>query len=92
MEKFDNSQQDNPAAHSTSEHLIASTESLRKEKHNRLFLRGCKWLGVGAVLMGLSFGINFILFHADMPFKTVMYLLTSLGAVCIAKGIFDILG
>ena len=92
MDKFDNSQQDNSAAHATSEQLISSTDDFRKEKHNRLFLRGCKWLGAGVVVMGLSFCINFILFHADVSFTTIMYILTSLGAVCIAKGLFDILG
>jgi hypothetical protein len=87
MEKFDNS-----TAHSTSENLTSSTDTLRKEKHNRLFLGGCKWIGAGIVIMAISFGVNFVLFHADVSFTTIMYILTSLGAVCIMKGLYNILG
>jgi len=67
-------------------------EMLSKEKHQRLFLRGRSWLCVGVALMGISFGVNFLLFHSDVSFATTMYILTSLGMACMVKGIADILG
>ena len=68
------------------------TDPALKEKYQRLFQRGLKWLGAGILLMAVSFGINFFLYQADVSFTTVMYVLTSLGAVCIMKGLMDILG
>ena len=67
-------------------------EALAKEKHRRLMQRGQKWLGAGLMLMGLSFGINFLLFHSDRSFTTIMYVLTTLGAAFIVKGLVDIMG
>lgn len=63
-----------------------------KEKNQRLFDRGLIWLGVGIFLMAVSFGVNFFMFQADKSFITAMYTLTSVGAVCIMKGLADILG
>lgn len=63
-----------------------------KEKHERLFQRGLKWLGAGIALMAVSFGINFFLYDTELSFATSMYLLTTVGAVCILKGLVDMLG
>ncbi|MBP6826484.1 MAG: hypothetical protein KA165_07995 [Saprospiraceae bacterium] len=67
-------------------------DALAKEKHRRLMQRGQSWLGAGLLLMGLSFGINLLLFHSDGSFVTVMYVLTTLGTGFIVKGLVDILG
>jgi len=68
------------------------TDPALKEKYQRLFQRGLKWLGAGIFLMAVSFGINFFLFQTEVSFVNAMYILTSLGAVCITKGLVDILG
>ena len=83
-------------SHSANEALL-STEipplgALSQEHHRRLFQRGLLWLGVGVLLMGLSFGINLLLFHSDTSFTTIMYVLTSVGTLCIVKGLADIMG
>lgn len=70
----------------------AAIDASVKERHQRSFQRGIVWLGVGMFLMAMSFGINFFLFQADKSFLTAMYILTSVGAVCIMKGLVDILG
>lgn len=67
-------------------------DATAKERHQRSFQRGIVWLGIGMFLMAVSFGINFFLFQTDKSFITVMYILTSIGAVCIMKGLVDILG
>lgn len=67
-------------------------ENGSKEKTQRLLERGQIWLGAGIFLMAVSFGINFFMFQADKSFITAMYILTSVGAVCIMKGLADILG
>ncbi len=85
MEPIHNTKPDLAAAGTTS-------DPGSKDKHQRLFERGLIWLGIGVFLMALSFGINFLLFQSDKSFLNAMYILTSLGAVCIMKGLADILG
>lgn len=63
-----------------------------KAQHQRLFQRGLKWLGVGVVCMAASFGINFFLYDTEVSFQSSMYILTSVGAICIMKGLVDMLG
>lgn len=70
----------------------AEIQSISRAEHQRLFQRGLKWLGAGIFFMAVSFGINFLLFHSDTSFETTMYILTSLGAICITKGLVDMLG
>ncbi len=69
----------------------ASSNSL-VEKNKRLAQRGRTWLCVGVGLMGLSFATNYFLFHSGQSFETVMYVMTTLGAVCIVKSLGDLLG
>lgn len=71
---------------------ILPAEAATRGKNQRLFDRGLIWLGVGIFLMAVSFGVNFFMFQADKSFITAMYTLTSVGAVCIMKGLADILG
>jgi len=68
------------------------SEASSKERLQRLFQRGLKWLGAGILLMAVSFGVNFFLFESGGSFQTSMYVLTSIGAICILKGLVDMLG
>ena len=92
MENLQNSTQETSASQHISDSNISNQESISKEKNKRLFQRGAKWLGAGVLSMGISFGINFVLFQEDKSFIIPMYVLTSIGAICIMKGLVDILG
>lgn len=67
-------------------------ENHAKSEHQRLFQRGKTWLGAGLALMGLSFCITFVLCQSDTSFTTCMYATTSVGLLCIVKGLADIFG
>jgi hypothetical protein len=63
------------------------------DKNKRLAQRGRWWLCAGIGFMALSFGANFLLFDtADHTFSASMYILTSLGTLCIVKSLADLLG
>lgn len=67
-------------------------DDAKKEKFRRLLKQGQRWLGAGVCLMGLSLMLNFLLLEGGMGFTTVMYIVTSMGALCMIKGIVDIMG
>ncbi|MFM8373466.1 MAG: hypothetical protein ACKOCO_13865 [Bacteroidota bacterium] len=86
-------QHNEPVALTPSVEVPATTsDNISQEQHQRLFKRGILWLGAGVALMGLSFCVNYCLFHAEQSFHFVMYSMTTLGAVCMTKGMGDILG
>lgn len=68
------------------------SNAISKEEHKRLFNRGLKFLCAGVALMGISFAINYLLFHSDQSFEIPMYIMTTVGSVCIIKSLGDILG
>ncbi len=80
-----------PTPHSNQDFTPAEN-TLSKEQHRAAFKRGMRWLAVGVVLMGMSFAVNFLLFHTQTSFTISMYLLTSAGLICITKSMADILG
>jgi hypothetical protein len=92
MKSFNNMKQDFNAAESIIDSNTSALEAQSKEKHLRLSKRGQFWLCIGLFLMLLSFGLNFLFFHSEGSFITVMYIMTSIGACCILKGLVDILG
>lgn len=92
MEVSNLPEQDFNASDSSPEGRDNETGIALKEKYQRLFQRGLRWLGAGVVLMAISFAVNFFLFQADKSFITIMYVMTTAGAVCIVKGLADILG
>jgi hypothetical protein len=50
-------------------------------------------MAVGVGIMGLSFMIQFLLFQADdRSFIVPMYVLTTLGSLCVMKGLVDAFG
>lgn len=70
-----------------------SNADAAKEKNLRLFQRGLTWMAVGVGIMGLSFMIQFFLFQSDdRSFIVPMYVLTTLGALCVMKGLVDAFG
>lgn len=85
-----------PSHTSTADHapsaLPPAANAASKEKHQRLFQRGLKCLGLGVLLMAVSFGINVLLFHSGQDFETTMYVLTTLGAVFIMFGLACLFG
>ncbi len=93
MDLQNNNQHNEPVALNSSVEIPAtSPDSISREQHSRLFKRGILWLGTGVALMGLSFCVNYCLFHAEQSFDIVMYTMTTIGAVCMTKGMGDILG
>lgn len=92
MEPLHHSNQDHLTSQASLEPNAPVFDAVSREKHQKLFKRGINWLGVGVLLMGLSFVINVLFHQTDMPLTTMMYIMTSVGSVCIMKGLVDILG
>ncbi|GEM_PF-1412437 len=92
MESMHHSNQDLPPAESSVEPVDSALDALSKEKHERRFQTGIKWMGVGALTLVLSFVINFLCFQCAVDFHTPMYILTSLGALGILKGMANVFG
>ena len=90
MEAMHNSNHDQQTDESAVESNTTAIETLSKEKHERRLKRGIKWMGVGALTLVLSFGINFLCFQCAVDFHTPMYVLTSLGAISLLKGMVDV--
>lgn len=67
-------------------------DAISKEKQDRRFQRGLLWMAAGAITLVLSFVINFLCFQCEVDFHTPMYVLTSLGALGILKGMGNIFG
>lgn len=73
--------------------LSDEQEQQVSDKNRRLAQRGRWWLCAGIGFMALSFGANFLLFDsADHTFSMSMYILTTLGTLCIVKSLADLLG
>jgi len=56
------------------------------------FKRGLVWFGLGVLCMAISFCITFFFFQSDGSSITFMYILTSVGVLCITKGLADLFG
>lgn len=63
-----------------------------KARQERRFQRGIKWMLGGAGTLVFSFGLNFLLYQAGADLEIPMYVLTSLGAMCVLKGMADVFG
>jgi hypothetical protein len=92
MEPMHHLNQDNLSSQASLEQHAPIVDAISKEHHQRLFKRGLNWLGAGVLMMALSFGINFFLSGTDVSVTTVMYVMTSVGTLCIIKALGDILG
>jgi hypothetical protein len=71
---------------------VQTLEAISKEKQERRFQRGLLWMAAGAITLVLSFAINFLCFQCEVDFHTPMYVLTSLGALGILKGMGNVFG
>lgn len=67
-------------------------DAATKEKHERLFRRGLLFLAIGVSMLGMSFCVNYCLFHAEQSFTVVMYTMTTIGSGLVLKGMGDMLG
>ncbi len=56
------------------------------------FKRGLIWFGLGVLCMAVSFCVTFFFFQSDGSSITFMYILTSVGVLCITKGLADLFG
>lgn len=85
------------ALNNTNSDFVAQTQPTQVQQetpahavHERRFLSGKKWLCLGIAMMGISFGINMLLWGNSDAFVGIMYALTSLGCICLIKGLMDI--
>lgn len=52
--------------------------------------QGVMWVGVGTCILGLSFLINLLFFFSSDQFTILMYIMTTLGSICLVKGMWGI--
>ena len=90
MKSSHNSNQDSPPIEPNIQLVDPALEAISKEKHARRFKNGLLWMGAGAITLVLSFGINFICFQCGVDFHLPMYVLTSLGALGLLRGMMSI--
>ncbi len=68
------------------------SSAILRLKHEKLFMQGIVWIGVGITTMLLSFIMIFCFSDADKIMLTFMYLITTVSAMSILKGLVNILG
>jgi len=85
-----NSDQDFRSPESNLEPSDQGFDPIAKEKQARRFKYGLLWMGAGALTLVSSFAINFLCFQCGVDFHLPMYVLTSLGALSLLKGMMGI--
>lgn len=85
-------QSHNPNSLQPSEDYLNTSASPSVSAKRQYLLRTAKyWLCAGVGLMALSFAINFFLYGDGTAFVTnSMYVLTTLGTVCITKALVNV--
>lgn len=89
MEQHSNPFHEYQPAETAVEWQSPTVDLAEKNKRARRFQRGAIWMCVGAFLLLLSFGINLVMFQ-KMDFTTLMYVMVSLGALCVLKGMGNV--
>lgn len=89
MEQHSNPFQEYQSVESAVEWQDTAIDPAEKAKRERRFQRGAIWMCVGAFMLLLSFGINLVMFQ-KMDFSTLMYVMVSLGALCVLKGMGNV--
>ena len=79
----------NPNASKESVHIPGEAE---RAQLKRLLRRGQQWLCAGVTFMGISLLLNLALLDSGATLTTSMYIVTTLGAICMVKGMADIFG
>jgi hypothetical protein len=74
------------------QHSEPTTNEYPKSAQQDFFKRGLKWFGAGVLCMAISFCITFFFFNSNGSSITYMYILTSVGVLCITKGLADLFG
>jgi hypothetical protein len=90
MESMHHSDQDLRPVESLLETDTQILDASEREKHRLRFQRGLKWMGIGAIILVFSFGLNFLIYQCGGDCSTPMYILTSIGALSCLKGMMDI--
>jgi hypothetical protein len=90
MESLHNSNQDSRSTESNLEPADQVFDSNSREKQERRFKHGLLWMGIGALTLVISFVVNFLCFQCGVDFHLPMYVLTSLGALSLLKGMMSI--
>lgn len=77
----------------TNSDIITQTiAEIKKERHATKTKNGLIKLGIGALFLVSSFLITCINYHSNQPITLVMYGLTSIGAVLLVWGLYDVIG
>ncbi|MCC7467494.1 MAG: hypothetical protein IT261_14530 [Saprospiraceae bacterium] len=93
MEPMFNAQNDfSSSSNTAAESEISDVNAAVKAQQSRRMQRGVKWMLGGAGTLVFSFGLNFLLYLAGADPETPMYILTSLGAIGVLKGMADVFG
>lgn len=92
MDPLHHSNQEFNHSEPTYDQPISVLDAATKEKHARLFRRGLLFLAVGVSMLGMSFCVNYCLFHSEQSFTVIMYTMTTIGSGLVLKGMGDILG
>lgn len=89
MEYMQHPNHDHQAENQTENAATASATSL---KNQRLMSDAKYWLCGGVGLLATSFGVNFLLADSATTdtITTSMYILTTLGAICLTKALVNI--
>ncbi|MDX2281639.1 MAG: hypothetical protein NW218_18770 [Saprospiraceae bacterium] len=80
---------DHPSEQPHVDSTLGEMPNVRKPDY---FKRGLIWFGLGILCMAISFCITFFFFQSDGSSITFMYILTSVGVLCITKGLADLFG
>jgi hypothetical protein len=93
MEPVFNAQNDfSSASDAAAEQEMPVVDAEAKARQERRLQRGVKWMLGGAGTLIFSFSLNFLLYQAGADLETPMYILTSLGALGVLKGMADVFG
>jgi len=76
----------------TSEESVRIPVEAEREQFKKLLRRGQQWLCAGVAFMGISLLVNLALMDSGAALTTTMYVVTTLGAICMVKGMADIFG
>ena len=90
MEPMHNPNQDFRPSESNLDSADQEFDPIAREKQERRFKHGLLWMGGGALTLVSSFAINFLCFQCGVDFHLPMYVLTSVGALGLLKGMMSI--
>ena len=72
------------------EEIVIVQKQLEYDLHIKKSKNGKIKLLIGISLLGINFIITCIHFHSNLPFSVIMYSFTSVGALLLFWGVYDI--